>query len=561
MQADRDRSQVKPAQDRPETERNADVAVDPRAEVRAHVATARSWAPEEASRQATADLTAYHAPRASRPGDAHSMQQLREDMALRARNSEPYRLELQALDPKTLRDVLAQPIAAPSREGESKERPAPSPAQAPETPESTKMPRAPEADLAKTAGQPVNMISAVSERTRTADTELDAQQRLGAKASIAANDRQGDAKREVVDHMAPDELKRFAAAGADKPKAGQVLRDAASREERAATTGPVREPVPPLSERFNIGRRIFTKEYEFRDRPGTVAFSERFGNLRTAHSTPAVAIAMVDRAGERGWSTVRVSGSAEFKRQSWIAAEARGIKAIGYEPTKGDIEAARAERDRLARSTDWRGGSIEKVRDRAIEPVAPAVGERNAGRTSDRSSERSVERTDATPTVPAAATTGDPKRQVDREVNGTAREAGPREATARDSAAPDIPSLAGSSARRDDQDQSQPKGNTGRGPNQRDEPGRGQDRDADQRLGRSVGSAAFMRALEQVMERDNVPQQLRPEIRTVAAAQFAALQGQSKTVRVRLVDRQAPRQVPVQLPRYEVKHASQERAR
>ena len=66
----------------------------------------------------------------------------------------------------------------------------------------------------------------------------------------------------------------------------------------------------------------------------------------TAHSA-AVVKAMVDRAEERGWDAVRVKGSAEFERQVWIAATARGIKALGYVPTEGDRFAMAQERERL----------------------------------------------------------------------------------------------------------------------------------------------------------------------------------------------------------------------
>lgn len=34
---------------------------------------------------------------------------------------------------------------------------------------------------------------------------------------------------------------------------------------------------------------------------------------------------------ERGWETVRVSGSSEFTRQAWIATTAHGLKAIGHQ--------------------------------------------------------------------------------------------------------------------------------------------------------------------------------------------------------------------------------------
>lgn len=554
--------------------------MDPRADVRAHVALVRSWTPVDAARQASADLAAYHAPRASRTGDVDAMQHLREDMALRTRNSEPYRSQLQREDPHTLRDVLAQPIVPVRREVDAT-GPAIAPAAA--------VAQAPAERSGSSAARPeesVNVIAAVSSGKRALDTELDAQQRQAARASIPANDKQADAKREIVDHMTSDELKRFAAAGTDRPKAEQVLRDAASREERAAAAGPVREPVPPLAERFNIRRSVLTKEYEFRDRPGTVAFAERFSTLRSAQSSPAVAIAMIDRAGERGWSTVRVKGSAEFKRQAWIAAEARGIKAIGYEPTKGDIEAAQAERSRLEKFSGWQGGTVQ----RADEQPSPGASRMAPEQPQHRPSERGAQ----DPGAAAARTrqteeavrrdpgSDDERRSTSKEdrkvaefavmagapvpeqggkgTTGASRDAA---GAARDTTGVDVPSLASAEIDRGRRDHSRSDRaeEPGRGREPGQDRGRDQDRDADQRLGRSVGSAAFMRALEQVMERDNVPQQLRPEIRTVAAAQFAALRAESKTARVRLVDRQAPRQVPVQLPRYEVKRASQERAR
>jgi hypothetical protein len=56
---------------------------------------------------------------------------------------------------------------------------------------------------------------------------------------------------------------------------------------------------------------------------------------------------MLDRADERGWTTIRVNGSEEFKRQAWIQAEARGINALGYEPTQGDRVAAGEQRATL----------------------------------------------------------------------------------------------------------------------------------------------------------------------------------------------------------------------
>lgn len=568
-------------QTKPAPEKVPALAADARSEVRAHVAQARAWAPEEAARHASADLAAYHAPRASRTGDADSMQHLREDMALRARNSDPYRAELQRLDPNTLRDVLTQPVVAPTRDSAVLDRSGASPG------------KAVEAGSIQAPVEAANIVAAVTGAKRSVDSELDAQQRQAAKASIAANDRQGDAKREVIEHMTPEELKRFAAAGADKPKAEQVLRDAAAREERAAATGTVREPVPPLAERFNISRRLFTKEYEFRDQPGKIAFSERFNTLRSGHSTPAAAIAMIDRAGERGWATVRVTGSAEFKRQAWIAAEARGIKAIGYEPTKGDIDAARAERSRLGKEPGWQGGTVERAPDRASDRAPgrardhsadrasdPTTAERPTGQRQEARAEDLVAAAEAARRREGAVrqdpSSGDEQRssaKEDRKLAEFAVMAGaaaPDQAdkskpgsTSREAAIADIPSFANGTQQRGDKPDDRDAKD--RQQAQRQEPERQRDRDqkrdVDQTIGRGIGSVAFMRALEQVMERDGVPQERRPEIRTIAQQQFAALRAEGKTVRVPLVDRVAPRRTPVHLPHYDVKRAAQERVR
>ncbi|MDQ2734480.1 MAG: hypothetical protein M3Y55_05710, partial [Pseudomonadota bacterium] len=107
---------------------------------------------------------------------------------------------------------------------------------------------------------------------------------------------------------------------------------------------------PPLEDRFNVVSRFGRgRDYHFRDQPGKVAFKERWLSMQTSVDTPAVVKAMLDRAQERDWETIRIKGSEEFQRQAWIAATARGIKAVGYEPTQGDRAAVNEERARLNR--------------------------------------------------------------------------------------------------------------------------------------------------------------------------------------------------------------------
>ena len=193
----------------------------------------------------------------------------------------------------------------------------------------------------------MNAVSPASSRVREPEAEPDAKRRQQAKDSIAANDKGADAKRDVIDRMNAGEVRLFSAAGSNRLQADQVLRGAAAREERESVQTRYVSAMPPLEDRFNLKRKLLTREYEFRDQPGKLAFAERFDTLRTNSNAPAAAMAMMDRAGERGWDTVRVEGSEEFKRLAWVAAAARNIKAVGYEPTRGDIDTSLRERGRL----------------------------------------------------------------------------------------------------------------------------------------------------------------------------------------------------------------------
>ncbi|MBW8832389.1 MAG: hypothetical protein JF606_23910 [Burkholderiales bacterium] len=165
-------------------------------------------------------------------------------------------------------------------------------------------------------------------------------------------------------------------------QADQVLRSAQTRIEAEVDRPAARSAVPPLEDRFNIVTHVGRREYEFRDQPGKVAFTERWLSMQSTVDAAAVVKAMVDRAQERGWTSLRVKGSTEFERQVWIAATARGIKAVGYEPTDGDPQAAKEERERLNRDRDGQmpaGGTItrEATREQTI-PGWAKVQERTA---------------------------------------------------------------------------------------------------------------------------------------------------------------------------------------
>lgn len=86
-------------------------------------------------------------------------------------------------------------------------------------------------------------------------------------------------------------------------------------------------------------------EYRFRGDSTRVAFTESTLRLATDTNSPSVARSMVDVAQARNWQGVRVSGSEDFRRMVWLEASVRGVRAVGYEPSLGDLDALKRERD------------------------------------------------------------------------------------------------------------------------------------------------------------------------------------------------------------------------
>ncbi len=50
--------------------------------------------------------------------------------------------------------------------------------------------------------------------------------------------------------------------------------------------------------------------------------------------------AMLDLAKERGWDTVKLRGTDDFRREAWQQAQQRGIVAEGYKPSQTDLQEA-----------------------------------------------------------------------------------------------------------------------------------------------------------------------------------------------------------------------------
>lgn len=113
--------------------------------------------------------------------------------------------------------------------------------------------------------------------------------------------------------------------------------------------------------------------YHFRDRTGEVAFEAQPKRLVTTHETPGIVSSMVDLAETRGWETLKLAGTEDFRREAWLQASLRGLDVTGFSPNKLDkvrLDEMRSEfgpnRDR--RNTIAQGQDHPKEKDHAEFP-------------------------------------------------------------------------------------------------------------------------------------------------------------------------------------------------
>lgn len=113
----------------------------------------------------------------------------------------------------------------------------------------------------------------------------------------------------------------------------------------------------------NIKNKYFKddKNGEFFKKDGdqsTSAFKdEGNGKISTKSSSNEVAKDIVAIAEARGWSKMKLSGTASFRRSAWLEASLKGIEAIGYKPSSKDLAELKIRKDQL------RDNSIEEVKE------------------------------------------------------------------------------------------------------------------------------------------------------------------------------------------------------
>ncbi|MDD2892544.1 MAG: hypothetical protein PHF20_01325 [Halothiobacillaceae bacterium] len=105
-------------------------------------------------------------------------------------------------------------------------------------------------------------------------------------------------------------------------------------------------------------------EYRMKSRDNLLFRESQNGNsLHTASAEKKIIGDMVILAKAKGWTSIKLSGTQDFRREAWLQAESQGIKTMGYTPKAADLEVLEALKQQR------RENSIENLE--AKEKVAP----------------------------------------------------------------------------------------------------------------------------------------------------------------------------------------------
>ena len=154
-----------------------------------------------------------------------------------------------------------------------------------------------------------------------------------------------DESKPIRSNSEPDPVKPGRSPAADPKTAAPQARDQPAGEPSTDDNGAARAKM--LLEGLNRQYLKADDKYHFRDRGGEVAFEAQDKKLLTQHETPTVVGSMIDLAEARGWSSIKLTGTKEFRREAWLQASLRDFEVTGYQPTKVDkarLEEVRSER-------------------------------------------------------------------------------------------------------------------------------------------------------------------------------------------------------------------------
>tara|TARA_Y100000782_G_scaffold59771_1_gene65903 strand:- start:1164 stop:3320 length:2157 start_codon:yes stop_codon:yes gene_type:complete len=98
-----------------------------------------------------------------------------------------------------------------------------------------------------------------------------------------------------------------------------------------------KSPLNDLFSDFIRVPKLASDAYYWRSQTGIEAFRDKGSKLSTKSSSEKIVTSLVALAKEKGWDSLKVSGTKEFKSSVWMEASLAGIDVKGYRPTPQEL--------------------------------------------------------------------------------------------------------------------------------------------------------------------------------------------------------------------------------
>ena len=118
------------------------------------------------------------------------------------------------------------------------------------------------------------------------------------------------------------------------------------KEDEPLVTPEAARPARPLPKEVAENFVQRAESFFHRDDPKRLAFVDRGTALQTPSSNPELARALVAIAESRDWEGLKVRGSADFRREVFVEASARGMRVLGYTATQADLAEVQVRSER-----------------------------------------------------------------------------------------------------------------------------------------------------------------------------------------------------------------------
>lgn len=106
-------------------------------------------------------------------------------------------------------------------------------------------------------------------------------------------------------------------------------------------------------------------KFYYRDDEHKLAFEDKGKRLATEHNDPEIARSMVELAAAKGWNSIKLKGTDEFKREVWVQAALKGMDVQGFQPRDVDLARLADLRKEQERTADKGLNVIDQAPERA----------------------------------------------------------------------------------------------------------------------------------------------------------------------------------------------------